>query len=107
MYSPFLKSRWLTTSVIFTSFVFAGFLIVSGYSNSQASSEEPMLVAKRTAAKAKKRVYKGTIFVAATSGGHVAKATVTIDPSNKKSPITVEKLKRIMITMERFSLKRK
>jgi hypothetical protein len=41
-------------------------------------------------------VYEGTIYVAG-HGAHIAKATITVDPSNTSAPITVDSLAKINI----------
>jgi len=47
-------------------------------------------------ATAAKKMYAGTIYVAAM-GGHFAKADITIDPNNSENPITVNNLDKIDI----------
>lgn len=44
-----------------------------------------------------KTIYRGTLYMASTSGGHVAVVPVTIDPSNAAAPITVGTLKRMQL----------
>lgn len=45
-----------------------------------------------------KTTYEGTIYMATTSGGHVAVVPVTIDPSSATAPITVGTLGRIQLS---------
>lgn len=47
-------------------------------------------------AQAAAKLYSGTFYIAGM-GGHFAKADVTIDPSNEKTPITISNLDRIII----------
>lgn len=48
------------------------------------------------ASAAARKIYSGTLYIAGM-GGHFAKAEVTLDPSNAKQPIRIDRLDRIVI----------
>ncbi|MDH5543206.1 MAG: hypothetical protein OEY64_09605 [Nitrospinota bacterium] len=76
--------RWFLPGSLAISFALFASLLLGGCASSGPAAENS--------------VYSGTIYIAGTNGGHIAKASVVIDPSNTMNPITVTKLKRILVS---------
>ena len=78
------QMKWIGYFLFLISFAFIASVSMNSCASSGSVSENS--------------IYSGTIYIAGTNGGHIAKASVVIDPSNTMNPITVTKLKRIKVS---------